>query len=304
MHTPARGLELVSLYFLRLQSYLFETPIPSLVAVIVALALTKRLRLMDRVLLAGSALLVVSYFAYWHDGFYLGPRFFVCLLPALALWSARVFPEWRARWGRDASYRVVVVASVVSALIAVFISIPVRANQYRGGLKTMRWDLEGAARDAGVRNALVFVRESWGAQLMVRLWAVGISHSDAQALYRSVDACALERGLDSLERTGGRDAAARAVLFPLMADSARVVRSPFSADSSERVLPGSQYGARCVRRLAGRSRGVHRIICRSSSPMAITSSMRGICTRAIRCCSHVIRRAPCISYGRRPTAKA
>ena len=33
-HTPARGLELVSLYFLRMQTYLFETPVPSLVAAI------------------------------------------------------------------------------------------------------------------------------------------------------------------------------------------------------------------------------------------------------------------------------
>jgi hypothetical protein len=249
VHTPARGLELVSLYFLRLQTYLFETPVPSLVAALVALVLATRMRRLDRVLLAGSALLVVSYFAYWHDGFYLGPRFFVCLLPVLALWSARLYPEWRARWGRGASYRVLVVASVVSALIAVFFSVPMRADQYRGGLKTMRWDLEGAARAAGVRNALVFVRESWGAQLMVRLWAVGISHPDAQALYRSVDACALERGLDSLERTGGRDSVARAVLFPLFADSSRVVRSGFSADSSERVLPGAYYGPRCIRRL-------------------------------------------------------
>jgi hypothetical protein len=114
----------------------------------------------------------------------------------------------------------------------------------------MRWDLEGAARAAGVRDALVFVRESWGAQLMVRLWAVGMSHPEAQALYKWVDACALERGLDSLERTGGRDARARAVLLPLLADSARVVQTPFSADSSERFLPGAPYGPRCVRRLA------------------------------------------------------
>jgi hypothetical protein len=248
-HTPARGLELVSLYFLRLQTYLFETPIPSLVAAIVALALVPALRRMDGVLLAGSAILVLLYFAYWHDGFYLGPRFFVCLLPALALWTARLFPEWRARWGNGASYRVITATAVASVLIALGISSPLRAREYHGGLKTMRWDVDAAARNAGVRNAIVFVRESWGAQLMVRLWARGISHTEAQALYRFVDACALERGLDSLERTGGRDAVARAVMLPLMADSSRVIRSPFSADSTERFLPGAPYGPRCVRRI-------------------------------------------------------
>jgi hypothetical protein len=81
------------------------------------------------------------------------------------------------------------------------------------------------------------------------MWARGISHADAQMLYRFVDACALERGLDSLERSGGRDSVARAVMLPLLVDSARVVRSPFSADSTERFLPGAPYGPRCVRRV-------------------------------------------------------
>ena len=248
-HTPARGLELVSLYFLRLQTYLFETPIPSLVAPIVALLLVPSLRRLDGVLLAGSALLVALYFAYWHDGFYLGPRFFVCLLPALALWSARVIPEWRARWGRGASYRTMMAAAVTSVCIALLATIPLRAREYRNGLVTMRWDVEAAARRAGVRDAIVFVRESWGAQLMVRMWARGLSHADAQMLYRFVDACALERGLDSLERSASHDSVARAVMLPLLADSARVVRSPFSADSTERFLPGALYGPRCVRRV-------------------------------------------------------
>lgn len=248
-HTPARGFELVSLYFLRLQTYLFETPVPSLVAAIIALALVPALRRLDGVLLAGSALLVVLYFAYWHDGFYLGPRFFVCLLPALALWTARLFPEWRARWGRGASYRVMTAAAMCSLLIALGITSPLRAREYHGGLKTMRWDVDAAARRAGVRDAIVFVRESWGAQLMVRLWARGLSHAESQALYHFVDACALERGLDSLERSGGRDSVARAVMLPLLVDSLRVIRSPFSADSTERFLPGAPYGPRCVRRI-------------------------------------------------------
>jgi len=248
-HTPARGFELVSLYFLRLQTYLFETPIPSLVAAIVALLLVPALRRIDGVLLAGCAMLVAMYFAYWHDGFYLGPRFYVCLLPALALWSARAFPEWRARWGRGASYRIVTSAALVSLVIALGIMGPLRAREYRSGLRTMRWDVDAAARRAGVHDAIVFVRESWGAQLMVRLWARGLSHAESQALYHFVDACALERGLDSLERTGGRDSIARAVMLPLLADSERVVRSPFSADSTERFLPGAPYGPRCVRRV-------------------------------------------------------
>ena len=50
-HTPSRGLELISLYVTRLQTYLFETPFPSMVPVIAALALTKRVSALDRYLL-------------------------------------------------------------------------------------------------------------------------------------------------------------------------------------------------------------------------------------------------------------
>src|SRR6476619_3851441 len=68
-HTPARGLELLNLYFLRLQTYLFESSIPSLVPFLGALYLTRRVDRFDRYLLTSSALLLGLYFAYWHDGF-------------------------------------------------------------------------------------------------------------------------------------------------------------------------------------------------------------------------------------------
>ena len=76
--------------FCALQTYLFETPLPSLVPAIASLALVRRLSAFDRYLLASSALLVLGYFAYWHDGFFLGPRFFYLLLPALVIWTARL----------------------------------------------------------------------------------------------------------------------------------------------------------------------------------------------------------------------
>jgi hypothetical protein len=56
-HTPARGLELLSLYVTRLQVYLFETPFPSLLPAIAALALTRRVRALDRYLLVASGVM-------------------------------------------------------------------------------------------------------------------------------------------------------------------------------------------------------------------------------------------------------
>ena len=55
-HTPARGLELINLYFLRLQTYLYESSIPSLAPALGALYLTPKVDRFDRYLLASAAL--------------------------------------------------------------------------------------------------------------------------------------------------------------------------------------------------------------------------------------------------------
>src|SRR5687767_8501824 len=92
-------------------------------------------------------------------------------------------------------------------------------------------------------------RESWGTQLMARLWALGVPRSESELLYGKVDACALEERIGALERAGVRDTAALAALLPALADSARVVKSPFSPDITERYLPGSVYSSRCAQRI-------------------------------------------------------
>lgn len=271
-HTPARGLELVNLNFLRLQMHLFETPIPSLVPVALALALTPGVRGFDRYLLWSAALLVVAYFAYWHDGYFLGPRFMYPLLPALALWTARLPSIVRARWpgamGRDDRAnleasggaagllrshggfdRAVLLAYGAAAVMAISISVPMRARQYAGGMTSMRHDYLAPAATAGVEHALILVRESWGSQLMARLWGLGVPRSETEMLYRSIDACLLDQAVSALEASGTRGAAAFAALEPLLRDSARVVESTLSPDFTERVLPGTPYGPVCAQRL-------------------------------------------------------
>jgi hypothetical protein len=248
-HTPARGLELVNLYFLRLQTYFLETPIPSLVPAIAALALARRLDRFDRYLLTSSALLVGLYFAYWHDGFYLGPRFVYLLMAPLALWTARCFPLLRARLRRGLAYRGAVYAAVAAAAIALVALIPLRARQYESGLVTMRWNADSAAAASKVRHALVLVRESWGAQLVARLWALDVPRPETELFYRRVDACQLEQAIGRLEQGGVRGAAAVAALRPLLADSTRLVGSPVSPDTTEQFLPHTPYSPRCIERV-------------------------------------------------------
>jgi hypothetical protein len=249
-HTPARGLELINLYFLRLQTYLFESSIPSLIPFLGALFLTRKVDRFDRYLLATAALVLGLYFAYWHDGFIFGPRFVFPLLPMLALWTAR-FPRLiRERFGPGFSYRVTWYGFAVAAALAAFVSIPARAREYARSFVPMRLDYIAPARLGRVDSALLFVRESWGTQLMARMWALGVPRSETELLYGRIDACALEQRIGVLEHSAVRDTAAFRALAPLLADSARTVKSPFSLDVTERYLPGSTYAAVCVQRLA------------------------------------------------------
>jgi hypothetical protein len=248
-HTPARGVELLSLYFLRLQSYLFETPFPSLLPAIIAFSLTRRLDALDRYLLTSSALLTGIYFAYWHDGFYLGPRFMFGLLPVLTLWTARLPALVRESVGDGIGYRSVFFGYGVGALIAIFALVPLRGRQYAEGLATMRWNADSAAAASGVRDALVFVRESWGAQVVARLWRLGVTRSQTELLYRKVDTCLLEEGVSAVERRGLDGEAAFQALRPLLRDSLRVVQTKFSPDGSQRYLPSARYTVRCARRI-------------------------------------------------------
>ena len=249
-HTPVRGLELINLYFLRLQSYLFEASVPSLTPALGALLLTQRVDRFDRYLLVSGALLVGLYFAYWHDGFLFGPRFLFALLPILAIWTARFPTLVRERFGAGVGYRATWFGFITAFLLAAFVSIPARAREYARSFIPMRVDYLEPARTARVENALILVRESWGTQLMARMWALGIPRSETELLYGKVDACALEARIREIEHSAVRDSAAFRRLTPLLADSSRVVKSPFSPDITERYLPGAVYTPECVQRVA------------------------------------------------------
>jgi hypothetical protein len=248
-HTPMRGLELVNVYFLRLQTYLFESPVPSLLFPCAALIFMPRLRVLDRLWLCTVAMIGVLYFAYWHDGFYLGPRFFYLMVPPLVWWTARL-PGLvgKALEGKQTVASFSRQLLVVSTLMALIVNVPLRLQQYRAGLSPMRVDATRVARDAGVSNALIFVRESWGAQLLARLWALDVPRSEAELLYQGVDACALEEAIGSAEHSPGQASFAR--FAHLLTDSSRLVPSSVSPDVTERMLPGARYSPRCLTRIA------------------------------------------------------
>lgn len=249
VHTPAKGLELLNLYFLRLQSYLYETPVPSLLPAGLALVLTRRLSAMDRYLLVTGAMICAVYFAYWHDGFYLGPRFLFPLVPLLSIWTARALPALRQKAGDGLLYRTTAYGTGVAVLFAALTGVTIRGTEYRSGMQSPRWDADRAAGAAGIRNSLIFVRESWGSEVMARLWAAGVPRSDAEEFYQRIDTCELDEALARLEREGISGPPAVAAIRPLLADSARVVKTNISPDPTERMRTGRPYSERCRARV-------------------------------------------------------
>lgn len=289
LHTPVRGLELLNVYFLRLQTYLFETPVPSLVFPMAGLWFTRRLNGLDRFLAGGIVTLSGLYFAYWHDGFFLGPRFMYLLLPAFAVWTARLVPAVEARWrrssvglaktpdeggirpmaqaatgsggqkgkgtdpgsarGRDLA-RFAAALVIVSLVIAAVSGVPGRWRQYASGLKSMRHDVTTRAAEQGIRSALIFVRESWGSQLIARMWALGLSRPFVEVAYRTVDACELEETITRLEAGAAGPTEAQLAIAAAQVDSALLEPSPLSPDRSQRYLPGARYSEVCLARVA------------------------------------------------------
>jgi hypothetical protein len=248
-HTPARGLELVNLYLLRLQTYLFEAPLPSLLFATAALWMARRLAPIDRWILLSCAGVMLAYWAYWHDGFYLGPRFFLPLVPWLALWSARLPAELAERTASLPLRRAVLVGGVASLVLGGAQLLPLRAAQYRNGMLSLRLDAADAARRAGVHDALVLVRESWGAQVVARMWGLGVSRVAAEQYYRTTDLCRLDAAVTDVEREGGGADALAAAIAPFRADSAKLVGLHISPDTTGRVLPGSTLTPSCTRRV-------------------------------------------------------
>ncbi len=256
VHTPLRGVELVGLSLSRLSTYLLETPFPALGPAIVGLWLSRSMRPMDRYLIVAGALLLGGYWAYWHDGFYLGPRFVFALLPMLILWSARSAPLVRDRLGPSSATWRGLRAGVAFGVLYAAVSVAfVRVPSYRNGMTSMRVHPEAEAARAGVSNALVLVQESWGAQLVVRLWEAGVSRSDTEVLYRGVDACVLEHTLRRAAEDSIGAPGLVSMLRRYLVDSSRLVPSDRSPDFTEKMMPGLRYSALCEQRIAEDRKG-------------------------------------------------
>ena len=196
-------------------------------------------------------------------------------LRPLVLWTARLPALVRERFHSRELFRGTVFGLTAAGALAIAVGIPTRANSYRNYSAGTGWSVDSAAVANSVRGALVFVRESWGSQLIARMWALGLSRTDASWLFRRIDTCQLDGAILALE-TKPRDASANlfASLAPLASDSLQVIGSPFSPRTQERYKPGVVYGDRCRARIADDLRGVTQLHRAMASNRAGNTYMR------------------------------
>jgi 4-amino-4-deoxy-L-arabinose transferase-like glycosyltransferase len=199
-----------ALDFQRLDVLLFSWPFPSLVFLLVALAVAGRngRALGSRALLAGLLLAApVGYFFYWHRDNKLGPRFlFASLIPVVLLTAAGITAVDRrlGRW--RPAFRLFLSLSVLYTLGMV---LPSKAGMIAGLEPEMKLHPEAEAERLGVSEAVVFVKVGWGSRLVSRLWGWRVPASESERSFRRVDGCRLQLALDEADSlaAAGRDSA-------------------------------------------------------------------------------------------------
>ncbi len=216
--TPLKSLALTALDFRRLNVGLFAWPFPSVIVLALALALAGSDRRLNRFWPPVAALLLavpLAYFFYWHRDGYLGPRFlYPSLVPAVLLTAAGIC-SLDARLGRwRPALRLMLAAGLASALA---MELPARTGYLSGLEPELKFHPEVLARDAGIRQGIVFVKTGWGNRLVARLWGWGISAPEVERTYRVVDGCRLQGALDRAD-----SAAAAGVDSAVVRDTLRV----------------------------------------------------------------------------------
>ena len=242
-HTLRHALELAITYVSELNMYLMAWPIPALIVLVVGLLTLRSVSRWDSLLLGLFAAQLGAYALYWGDGEFLGPRFLFTALSAMVLLMVRgcfaAASRWPARLAQ-AGVGLVLASCLVGWLAPTSVygvwGLARSARDVRGSLKL---DIEGAVRRAGIHHALVFLHEPFGARLARRLWGLGIMRSEAAQLLASRDACSLLRAIDLAEldtdvASQSREATVRSAAA--MQENDAELRT---ADRTTHVRPGS-----------------------------------------------------------------
>jgi hypothetical protein len=211
MHTPLRAVMYASKYLIQLDADLLESPLPAVGLIVAGLFLLRRPSRWDLMLIGFLVLQLAAYALYWHEGEFRGPRFLFTALPAILILLARA-PSLVAAATRGTIRRAALLLLPVCAFAGWGsfnndLGVIQRIRGYRSVGAGRRVDPDMIARAAGLRHALVFVREGSFTAWQRRLWALGVPRSDAMRLMTSVPPCAMREAIAEEERSSVPDSA-------------------------------------------------------------------------------------------------
>jgi len=202
-HTIDKAIEYGVRYITELNVSLMAWPTPGLILLIVGLLAFRRTTRWDVLLIALFVAQVCAYASYWFSGELLGPRFLYTALPTLVVILARtpflVGERAGAAWQR---------ATLVTILACIVVSWSTPWSQFsvlglakdtRNTRRSIKLDIAGAVRSAGVHHAVVFLHEPLGERLLRRMWGLGMSRSDAVRLLDGSDVCSLVAAVRAAE---------------------------------------------------------------------------------------------------------
>ncbi|NPV14200.1 hypothetical protein HPY86_04635 [candidate division WOR-3 bacterium] len=160
-HTPYQGLLNMGNNFNLINKFLFESPWPALLLILIPFALPNRNRY-DWLLFAGFLALPIAYFFYWFHNVCFGPRFLYEASACLFLLAARGIKELPRLLSHTFGLnpapnpnRFLLRAIPLTLLFTTTIALPPLYKLYHvyGGVSAI---VHKAVRRAGIKNALVF----------------------------------------------------------------------------------------------------------------------------------------------------
>lgn len=263
-HTPVRAFVLLSENLMRLDVYLFEWPVPAVLLAVLTLLLIKAPGDWDLLSTGLIVAFLAGYALYWHDGFWVGPRFLYPTIPLWVLVIARLPALIAARAKHDAVRRgayLLLPLFVAGSFVwpSTITGTRRRAQEYHASAWQLRVDLGAQERAAGLTNALVIVHEGLGARLMARMWALGVPRGEAERILPESDACALEMALLWEESPPPADSAGRPerlrAATPVEARPSLRMRPDLSVDETLRFADGGPFTAQCREELIADTAG-------------------------------------------------
>ena len=161
-HTLKGGVINTSNNLIGLNQYLFEWPLPSLMFILIFLAISVKKNRWDYLMLSSSLTLMVSYAFYFYQDLCFGPRNYYSLTPFLIMFTARgvlELPNWLRERGFDAkrSEATLYLILFFSIIYMLSFSLPSLIKKYSNDYWWVTNKIHKAVKAQSISNAIVFI---------------------------------------------------------------------------------------------------------------------------------------------------